>query len=211
MRAKKTWQVLKTVGENFSIGAGVASVFFSILAVFVVIPLTIIFPITGAIGFLFAFIGAYYMLKELNKKEHKNAVKKNQQNDEVFHENEKELLFLTNEIKHDLHQIRKRLKKQQLVTDKEDQVLVDANDLQLSISQVREKINQLDFPKNKNSTSSIFHKLSYPLEEIQHMFSHEPTLEEIICSSEVKIKNKDAPQNDSVFDEGEQQLTRKFC
>lgn len=109
MTAKKIWQLLKTVGESFSIGAGAIGILFSIIAAFVSIPLFISLPITGVIGLIFAITGTCYTLYELNKKERQNAMKK--QSQQKLHDGEKELVSLAREMEHDLKTIKNNLGK----------------------------------------------------------------------------------------------------
>jgi phosphate/sulfate permease len=78
---KKITRILKAAGEFCSIGAGVATIFMSVIGAFVTLPLFVSFVVAAGIGLTCAVLGSYHEAKQIQKEEqqHEAAISKQDQ------------------------------------------------------------------------------------------------------------------------------------
>ena len=69
MKMKKVWEIAKSFGECFTMGAGVVSLVFAIVAAFTGIGIVIPLGLAIGIGLVAAGFGAYYAYRKMQAKE----------------------------------------------------------------------------------------------------------------------------------------------
>lgn len=177
MKKRKMWKIFRRAGEDFTIGTGVISLIFSILTIFVGIPLAIVIPVVGGMGFIFALIGAYFLIKGLENQKKSIA------------DDEGKLLIIIDEIKSDLHEIKKDLVKHTKKNKKKMKADIDfyySDQMKTKVHGINQKFGHLCNHLNNGSTSSIFHAISHSADEIKNNVNESPTNDEKIELEERK-------------------------
>ena len=103
MSSRKWVKAAKEAGEDFSTATTITLFLFSALGMAVSIPLTVVFPVAGAAGLFFGFLGARRVLKKHREEKAKRlrALRERQLSNEAGHN----ISVLAHKLQHDLREI----------------------------------------------------------------------------------------------------------
>ncbi len=105
MKMKKVWEVVKNVGECFTMAAGVVSLGCAIVAAFTGIGIIIPLALVVGVGIVAAAMGGYYTYRKLQAKEGKEREELADRNS--FHEAEVKLTSFAKDMDAELKDIKR--------------------------------------------------------------------------------------------------------